>query len=320
MSSQLAEVATREAFADALVELAATDRRVVVLDADLGNATLVDRFAAAAPDRFLQMGVAEQNMIGVAAGLAASGYVPFAATFAAFATHRALDQIRVVVAQPRLPVVVIGSYAGALAGRTGKTHVCVEDLAVFRSLPGMTVLAPGDAGETRRAVAAAASWDGPVYMRLTRDPSPAIGGDERELEIGRGVLLRRGGTDVGIVSTGVQTARSLAAAEQLGSRGLGVSLLHLPTVKPLDEAAVLELARTTRLLVSTEDHSIIGGLGGAVAELLAERHPVRLARIGTRDVYVESAPNDDLLEQHGLSSARVADTVERLVRGRLQDV
>ncbi len=308
-------VAPRVAFGEALVELGRVDPRLVVLDGDLANSTRVDLFAVAHPERFFQMGIAEQNMIGVAAGLAACGFVPFATTFAAFAAHRALDQVRVVVAQPRLPVVIVGGYSGLLAGRTGKTHVCLEDLAVYRALPNMTVLAPGDEGEARRAVAAAAGLGGPVYMRLTRDPSPSIGGDERDFVIGPAVLLREG-HDVGIVSTGVETARAMEAAATLASQGVSAAVLHVPTVKPFDEEAVVAMARRTGAIVTAEDHSIVGGLGGAVAETLSEQLPTPLRRVGTRDVYAESAPSDGLIEKYGIGAAHIVAAAHQVMAQR----
>jgi transketolase len=300
----MTEVATRVAFGEALVELALTDPRIVVLDGDLGNATRVDLFADAHPGRFFQMGIAEQNMVGVAAGLAAGGYVPFATTFAAFAAYRDLDQVRVVVAQPGHHVVIVGGYSGLLAGRTGKTHVCLEDLAIFRAIPGMTILSPGDAGETRGAVAAAARHDGPIYLRLTRDASPSIGGDQRDFAIGPAVTLRRG-SDVAIISTGVQTARAMAAAAMLASAGIEAAVLHVPTLKPLDVEAVVEVARATSAVVTTEDHSIVGGLGGAVAETLSEHLPTLMRRVGTRDVFAESARNEDLIEKYRIGPEHI---------------
>lgn len=301
----MTDLATRVAFGEALVELGNEDPRVVVLDGDLGNATRVDLFAVAHPGRFFQMGIAEQNMVGVAAGLAAGGFVPFVTTFAAFATHRDLDQIRVVVAQPKHHVVIVGGYSGLLAGRTGKTHVCLEDLAILRALPNMTVLAPGDAGEAVGAVRAAARFDGPVYMRLTRDPSPSIGGESRHFLIGPAIALREG-PDVGIISTGVETARAVAAAATLEAEGISATVLHMPTIKPLDVDAVVAVARRTGAIVTAEDHSIVGGLGGVVAETLSEHLPTPLRRVGTRDVYAESAANDDLIEKYGISAAHIA--------------
>lgn len=299
MTESASLVATKVAFGEALVELGLSHPDVVVLDADLANSTCADMFADRLPNRFLEMGIAEQNMIGVAAGLACVGLIPFAVGFAAFMSCRDLDQIRVSIAQPRLHVVVVGAYSGLLVGGGGKTHVCLEDLAILRSMPNMVVLAPADATETRQAVFAAANHNGPIYMRLTRNPSPLVFGPDYRFSIGPGVVLRTG-TDVALLSTGVQTTRALDAAEALQQEGISACVLHLPTVKPLDDAAVLEAARSTGAVVTTEDHSIIGGLGSAVAELLSERLPTPIRRVGTRDVFAESGSDEALLEKYGL--------------------
>lgn len=313
--SVASDQATRIAFGDALVELGRRDPRVVVLDGDLANTTKVDGFADALPERFFEMGIAEQNMIGVAAGMATAGLVPFATTFAAFAAHRDLDQVRVVVAQSRLHVVIVGGYAGLLIGKPGKSHVCLEDVAIMRALPNMTVLAPADGVETRQAVLRAAEHPGPVYMRLGRDPSPILFDDGYELVIGRSVLLREG-QDVALLTTGMQTARTLAAADLLAAEGIDALVLHLPTIKPLDEDAVVEAARRTGAVVTAEDHSVIGGLGSAVAEVLVERLPTPMRRVGTRDVFAESGPNDALLEKYGLTPRHVADAARAVMEAR----
>ena len=306
------EIPTRIAFGEALVELGEANDRVVVLDGDLGNATRVDMFADAHPDRFLQMGIAEQNMAGVAAGLATTGLIPFVTTFAAFATNRDLDQIRITIGQTRLHVIIVGGYSGILTSRTGKTHQAIEDLAVFRTMPNMTVLAPADATETRKAVfAAAEDLPGPVYMRLTRDASPVLFDDEHDFRVGQGVVMRRG-SDVALISTGVQTFRTAKAADDLEAEGISVHHLHLHTIKPLDEAAVIEAAGTGAV-VTSEDHSIIGGLGGAVAEVLAEQRPTRMRRVGVRDVNIESAPNEALLEKHGLTPRHIVAAAHEVV-------
>jgi transketolase len=307
--------ATRIAFGEALVDLGARDPRVVVLDGDLANSTKVDGFADAFPERFFEMGIAEQNMIGVAAGLATAGLVPFATTFAAFAAYRDLDQVRVVVAQSRLHVVIVGGYAGLLIGKAGKSHVCLEDVAIMRALPNMTVLAPGDGVEARQVVARAAEHSGPVYVRLGRDLTPDLFDESYEFAIGRPVLLRDG-RDVALLTTGLQAARTLAAADLLAAEGIEALVLHLPTVKPLPEDAVVEAARRTGAVVTAEDHSIVGGLGSAVAETLGERHPTALRRIGTRDTYAESGPNDALLEKYGLTARHVADAARALLEAR----
>ncbi len=306
------QVPMRDAWGETLVELAGVFPDLVVLDGDLANSTRADIFAAAVPDRFFEMGIAEQNMLGVAAGLATVGYVPWISTFAAFLAKRALDQIRVVIAQPHLNVKMCGSYSGILTGKTGKTHQSVEDIAVFRAMPGVVTIAPADVVELRAAMFAMMETPGPVYLRLTRDPSPVIFPDDYRFTIGAGVLLRDGG-DIGLISTGVQTIRALEAAEQLAAEGIDAAVLHLPTLKPLDVDAIVRLAERTGAIVTAEDHSIIGGLGGAVAETLAEHHPTRLRRVGWQDTYGESAPNDALLEKYGLTARHVATAATELL-------
>lgn len=309
------QVAMRDAWGNGLVELAKDYPELLVLDGDLANSTRADTFAAAYPDRFFEMGIAEQNLVGVASGLATLGYVPWISTFAAFLAKRALDQIRVVVAQPHLNVKLCGSYSGILTGKTGKTHQSVEDIAVFRAMPGVVTIAPADANELRAAMRAMMEDDNPTYLRLTRDPSPVIFPDDYRFEIGKAVLLREGG-DVGIISTGVQTIRALEAAEMLAERGIAASVLHVPTLKPLDVEAIVALAERTGTTVTAEDHSIIGGLGGAVAETLAEHRPTPLRRVGWHDTYGESGPNDALLEKYGLSSRHVAEAAEAAARAK----
>jgi transketolase len=295
----------RDAWGDHLVELGRRYPELVVLDGDLANSTKADRFAAEIPDRFFEMGIAEQNMVGVAAGMATVGCVPWISTFAAFLAKRALDQIRVVVAQPHLNVKLCGSYSGILTSKTGKTHQSVEDIAVFRAMPGMTTIVPADAVELRSAMAVMMETPGPVYLRITRDVSPTIFPVDYRFEIGRAVLLRDG-ADVGIISTGVETVRALGAADLLAADGISAAVLHVPTIKPLDDEAILTIADRTGAIVTAEDHSIIGGLGGAVAELLGEHRPTRMKRVGWRDVYGESGANDALLEKYGLTAKHVA--------------
>lgn len=306
------EIAMRDAWGQGLTDLAGTYAQLVVLDGDLANSTKADIFAKAYPNRFFEMGIAEQNMLGVAAGLATTGYVPWISTFAAFLAKRALDQIRVVIAQPGLNVKMAGSYSGILTGKTGKTHQAVQDIAVFRAMPHVVTIVPGDAVELRSAMAAMMEDERPTYLRLTRDPSPLIFGDEYTFEIGKGHLLREGG-DIGIISTGVQTVRALAAADLLAAAGVKASVLHLPTIKPLDTDAIIELAERTDAIVTAEDHSVIGGLGGAVAETLGEHRPTRMRRIGIQDTYGESGPNDALLEKYGLTDHHIAEAAQSLL-------
>ncbi|MDP9359120.1 MAG: transketolase family protein [Chloroflexota bacterium] len=306
-------VAMREAWGQGLVDLAHQYFDLLVLDGDLANSTRADIFAAAYPDRFLEMGIAEQNMIGVAAGLATVGYVPWISTFAAFLAKRALDQIRVVVAQPGLNVKLCGSYSGILTSKTGKTHQAVQDLAVFRSMPGVVTIAPADAVELRGAMAAMMEMTEPVYLRLTRDPSPTIFPPDHHFQIGRAVLLR-GGRDIGLIGTGVQTVRVLEAAELLRAEGVDAAVLHLPTLKPLDLGAIVQVAAQTGAIVTAEDHSVLGGLGSAVAETLAEHRPTPMRRIGWRDTYGESGPNDALLEKYGLTPGHIAAAARELLQ------
>jgi len=306
-------VALRQVFGETLVELGGLYPDLLVLDGDLANSTLADQFAQAYPDRFLAMGIAEQNMAGTAAGLSTLGFIPWISTFAVFAAKRDLDQVRVVIAQPALNVKIQGAYSGLLTGFTGKTHQSAEDIAVFRAMPNMTVLAPADATEARLAMHAATVHRGPVYLRMTRDPSPVIFGPDHRFEIGRGYVVREG-RDVTIISTGVQTTRALEAADILAAEGVSAHLLHVPTVKPLDEQAVVEAAARTGAVVTAEDHTIIGGLGGAVAEVLGERRPTPMRRVGLRDTFGESGPNEALLEKYGLTAGHVAAAARELLK------
>lgn len=306
------EMTLRDAWGEGLVELADRYPELLVLDGDLANSTKADTFAKAHPDRFFEMGIAEQNLIGVAAGLATTGYVPWISTFAAFLAKRALDQIRLVVAQPSLNVKMCGSYSGILTGKTGKTHQSIEDLAIFRAMPHVVTIAPADGVELKASMAAMMEDDRPTYLRLTRDPSPIIFGSEHRFTIGRGYVLRDG-NDVGIISTGVQTVRAMEAAKLLGGQGIEATVLHLPTIKPLDAEAIIQVASRTGAIVTAEDHSIIGGLGGAVAEVLGEHLPTRMKRVGIADRFGESGPNDALLEKYGLTPAHIAGAATRLL-------
>jgi transketolase len=299
--------ALRDTWGQALVDEANHDPRIVVLDGDLGNSTKADKFAAAHPDRFLQMGIAEQNLVGVAAGLASLGYIPWTSTFAVFLTHRAADPIRMLVAQSHANVKIAGSYTGLLIGAVGKTHLDVQDLAIMRAMPDMTVLAPADASELVSVIKWANAYDGPVYLRLARDPGPEIFGPDYEFELGKVRTLRRG-SRVALVSTGPQTVRTLAAAKLLTAQGLDPTVLHLPTIKPVDEAGLLAALDGHELVVTTEEHTVLGGLGGLVAEILTAAGPSpAVERIGIDDTWGESADNDYLLEKHGLSADRISD-------------
>jgi transketolase len=299
-------------FGETVAELAKDDPRIVVLDGDVGTSTGTAVFEVAYPDRFLQMGIAEQNMVGVAAGLATLGFVPIVSAFACFVVARALDSVRVLIAQPSLNVKIAGAYTGLLTGSTGKTHQIFNDVAIMRTLANMTVLAPADEVEARQAIQAMVSVDGPVYIQLTRDPSPVLFGRDYRFEIGRSVRVRDG-SDVTLVSTGVQTTRVYEAAASLAYRGIEATVLHVPTIKPIDQEGIIEAARTSGFVVVIEEQSILGGLGGAVSEVLSERYPVFVKRLGIQDTYGESGPNDLLLEKYRLSAKSIAQNVESLL-------
>ncbi|MCD6401128.1 MAG: transketolase family protein [Anaerolineales bacterium] len=302
----------RVAFGETLNELIEKNPRVVVLDGDLANSTRADFVAKAHPDHFLEMGIAEQNMMGVAAGLASLGFIPFISTFAAFAAKRDLDQVRVVVAQPNLRVIITGAYSGIQTGKTGKTHHAVQDISVFRAMPNMTVVAPADAVEVRQAmIALVNNLDGPAYLRLTRDPFKTIFDDSYQFELGKAVVLREG-DDIALIGTGEQSIRCLDAAEMLAEEGYQTYVLHVPTLKPVDVEAIVAAAKRTGCVVTAEDHTIIGGLGGCVAEVLGEHFPVPIKRVGLQDVYGESAPNEHLIEKYGLTPSHIAQAAREL--------
>lgn len=307
--------ALRTVFGEVMSDLARRDPRVVMLDADVGSSTGGETFERDHPERYLQLGIAEQNMLGVAAGLATIGFTPVASAFACFVVGRAFDSIRVLIAQPGLNVKIVGGYSGLLTGMTGKTHQIFNDIAIMRSLPNMTVLAPADEIEGQQALEAMVNTPGPCYMQVTREPAAALFDTGYAFRLGNAVKVRDG-SDVTLVSSGVQTTRVYEAAEHLSRRGIESTLLHVPTIKPLDAKAVINAAQATDLVVVVEEQSVVGGLGGAVAEVLSSHYPVTVKRLGIQDVYGESGPNAALLEKYRLSAAQVANDVERLVRAR----
>jgi transketolase len=305
--------AMREIFGETVADLAMKDPRIVMLDGDVGSSTRADIFEKAHPDRYLQMGIAEQNMLGVAAGLATMGLIPFISTFVSFAVVRPLDQIRVLIAQTGANVKITPGYAGMFTGQTGMSHIIVDDLAIMRVMPGMVTVAPADDVEADLALRWAASYQGPCYVRLVRDATQRLFDTGYRFEFGKAVVVREG-RDVTLVATGTQTPRVVDAAELLAARGVDAHVLHVPTLKPLDTEAIVAAAERTGRVVTIEEHTVLGGLGGAVAEVLGERRPTQLNRIGLQDTYVQSGPNDELLEIYGLSAARVADQVLAILR------
>jgi transketolase len=303
---------TRQGYADALIELARRDERILVLDSDVAKATKTCDFEAVFPDRFFNCGVQEGNMMCVAAGLAIEGFIPFATTFATFAAFRAGDMVRNAIAYPKLNVKIGATHAGISTGGDGASHQCNEDIAVMRSLPHMTVVVPGDYEEARLATLAAASIEGPVYLRFGRDVYPVVEAIHDGFSVGKAKLLR-GGADLTIVTTGILVSEGLAAAEALARGGIAARVLHLPTVKPLDEEALLCAARETRGFVTAEEHNILGGLGEAVAAFLGEHHPRPLMRVGVRDVFGESGQAGELMDRYHLRSADIVASARALM-------
>ncbi|HET9873950.1 MAG TPA: transketolase C-terminal domain-containing protein [Propionibacteriaceae bacterium] len=309
--------AMRDVWGDKLVELGATDPRTVVLDGDLGNSTKVDKFAKAHPKRFFQMGIAEQNLVGAAAGLASVGYVPWTSSFAVFFTHRAVDPIRMLVAQSHANVKIVGSYSGLLIGAVGKTHLDVQDLAIMRAMPDITVLSPADEAELISMMDWAQAYEGPVYLRIVRDAVPDVFDADYTFTPGAVYRLREG-TDLAMVSTGPQVSRVLVAADQLAEQGVAASVVHVPCIKPLDEDALRDSVAERDLVVTVEEHSVMGGLGGLVAEALTARGPSpRIERIGINDTWGESAGNDFMLTKHGLSPDLVCKRVLSVLAARV---
>jgi transketolase len=304
--------ALRDVFGETLVSLAGTNPNVLVLDADLANSTKADKFAVAHPNRFLQMGIAEQNFVGVAVGLASMGYVPWLSTFTVFFTHRALDPIRMLVAQTHANVKIGAAYAGVLTGLTGKTHHDVQDIAIMRAMPDMTVVAPADAIEGEAIIRWATEYDGPVYVRLARDPSPNVFDEQYRFVPGKTISLREG-SDVLLISTGPQSVRCLQAAELLQGQGISTGVLHVPSIKPLNKEEIVNAAEKVKVVVTVEEHTVYGGLGGLVAEILSEASPRRVVRFGIDDRWGESAPNDYLLDLFQMSAPRLSERVRKLV-------
>lgn len=306
-------VSTRDAYGDALVELGGKNGEIFVLDADLAESTRTFRFGEKYPRRYFNMGIAEQDMMGTAAGLALSGKVPFVSTFAVFATMRGAEQIRTSICYPRLNVKIVTTHSGLSVGTAGATHFCEEDLAIMRAVPNMTVIAPADAVQTRLAVAAAAAYDGPVYMRLGRGDSPVIY-KELDYEIGKAVTVCEG-DDVTLVATGVMVHRAMKAAEKLRADKIGARVIDMHTLKPLDKDAIVRAAAETRGIITLEEHNVIGGLGSAVAEAVAEEGAkVKVRRLGIPDVFGDTAAAELLWDKYGMSVANICAVARELIK------
>ncbi|MDO4619455.1 MAG: transketolase family protein [Lachnospiraceae bacterium] len=297
--SDVKKIATRQSYGEALRDLAEEYPNLVVLDADLAGATKTGIFKKAYPDRFVDCGIAEGNMMTIAAGLAASGMIPFASTFAMFAAGRAYEQVRNSIGYPHLNVKIGATHAGITVGEDGASHQCLEDLALMRAIPGMVVMCPADDIEAKKAVKAALDYVGPVYIRFGRAAVPVISDPDAEFEIGKGTVVREG-SDVTIVANGIEVAYALEAAELLKADGIDAEVINICTIKPLDEDLIIASAKKTGKVVTAEEHSIIGGLGGAVAECLSEKLPTPLYRIGVRDRFGESGPAGELVKKYEL--------------------
>ena len=311
--SDVKKIATRESYGKTLAELGAIHPDLIVLDADLSGATKTGIFKKAFPERHINCGIAEGNMMSVAAGLAATGKVPFASSFAMFAAGRAYEQIRNSIGYPHLNVKIGATHAGISVGEDGATHQCNEDIALMRAIPGMVILNPADDVEARAAVKAAYEYGGPVYLRFGRLAIPVINeNDDYQFEIGKGIVLREG-KDVALIATGLEVAETLAAADMLAADGIDAKVINIHTIKPLDEELVVAAARETGKVVTVEEHSIIGGLGSAVAEVLAEQEPTKMLRIGINDTFGESGPAVALLKKYGLDAESIYKKVKEFV-------
>ena len=300
------KVATRDGYGNALVELGQKNPNVLVLDADLAAATKTGGFKKAFPDRFFDTGIAESNMMGVAAGLATTGYTVFASSFAMFSAGRAFEQVRNTIAYPHLNVKIGATHAGISVGEDGASHQCCEDIALMRSIPGMVIINPADDIEARAAVFAAAEHDGPVYMRFGRLAVPRIFDENYEFEIGKAVTLKEG-TDVTIIATGLMVNEAIEAAKELEAEGISVELINMHTIKPLDAEAVVAAAKKTGCIVTAEEHNVIGGLGDAVCDAVCNEYPVPVVKVGVEDTFGKSGPAVDLLHIYGLDAKNIAE-------------
>ncbi len=309
----MTKIATRDAYGDALVSLGKKRNDVVVLDADLSGSTKTSKFAKAFPDRFFNIGIAEQDMMGTAAGLAIGGKLPFVSTFAVFATGRAWEQVRQSICYPNLSVKIVASHAGVTVGEDGGSHQSVEDIAVMRVIPHMTVIVPADGPETMQAIEAAAEHKGPCYVRVGRNKVPTLFGEDYTFKIGKAHVFHEG-KDAAIIATGIMVAEALKARDLLKAEGIDAGVINMSTIKPLDAGAVIAAARRCGAVVTAEEHSIIGGLGGAVAEVLAESAPVPLVRIGVKDTFGTSGDQEGLLKHYGLSANDIAKAVKEVIK------
>lgn len=308
--SEIKKIATRDSYGNALAQLGKIHENLVVLDADLAGATKTSVFQKAFPDRHIDCGIAEANMTVIAAGLSTCGKVPFASSFAMFSAGRAFEQVRNSIGYPHLNVKIAATHAGISVGEDGATHQCNEDIALMRMIPGMVVINPADDVEARAAVAAAYEYEGPVYLRFGRLPIPVFNDEETyKFEMGKGVILREG-TDITLIATGLCVSETMIAAQMLADDGIAAKVINIHTIKPLDEDLVVAAALETGKVVTVEEHSIIGGLGGAVCEVLSEKAPTKVLRIGINDTFGESGPALELIEKYGLDAQSIYNRIK----------
>lgn len=308
------KIATRESYGKALKSLAETNKNVVVLDADLSKSTKTAEFKSVAADRFFNMGIAEANMMGVAAGMSTCGKIPYVSTFAMFAAGRAFEQIRNSICYPNLNVKICATHAGLTVGEDGATHQAIEDLSLMRSIPNMTVINPADDIETQAAIKAIADYQGPCYVRLGRMAVANVNDENNyKFEIGKGVQLANG-KDITIIATGIMVEAALEAKKILATEGIEAGIINIHTLKPIDKDIIINAAKETGAIVTAEEHSIIGGLGSAVMEVVSENYPVPVLRVGVKDVFGESGKPQELLEKYGLTAADIADKVKQAIK------
>jgi len=313
----LQEVSLRETYGKTLVELGRKNSDIVVLEADLSPSTMTHFFASEFPERFFDCGIAEQNMVSIAAGLAASGKIPFASTFAVFVPGRCFDQIRMSIAQPKLNVKLVATHGGISVGEDGTSHQSIEDLALIGSLPGFTVVVPADAIETAQAVRVAASSYGPFYIRLCRPKMPLVYNDDYRFNPGKAVTMRQG-NDVTIIAIGIMVTAALEAADNLKGKGIDCGVLNMPTLKPIDEAAIIKAAAETGAIVTAEEHLEHGGLGSSVARVVARHHPVPMELVAIKDTYAKSGKAVELLQRYGLTAKDIEQGVRTAIKRKVR--
>ena len=305
-------LATREAYGKSLALLGKENKNIVVLDADLAKATKTEDFKKEFPDRFFDMGIAEADMIGTAAGFATCGKIPFASSFAVFAVGRAYDQLRNSVAYPKLNVKIAATHAGITVGEDGATHQAIEDIAMVRALPNMTIINPCDEFETKWAIFEAAKIEGPVYIRLGRSKAPEVYDENESFEFGKGKIVRDG-KDVTVIATGMMVNEAVLAHEKLKEEGISIRVIDIHTIKPIDEEIIIKAAKETRGIVTAEEHSVIGGLGGAVAEIVSEKYPTKVLRVGVLDKFGKSGSASELVKEYGLTAENIINKVKEIL-------